>query len=221
MFDTVHRVLIAKRRSEDIKALSLALGRREQVLARRADFLIRNAPLDAGQRRRLDAPVLACRQAAARIARNERLGLRIVETAAKSEFDTYLGILFLQRRYDHVLIGCELHRHLFGGHKNTRLDFDCDSDPGRLIARIPGGSTIAGLEAAALCAIAEVERKLKSFDDQIGKNELEEASNNLRKAYALGEYLHAVRVVPDAKKKRLIHYHRARIREAYRIQEKE
>jgi len=153
--------------------------------------------------------------------KSNQAAIKVSEIASKTEFQFLLAQMFLQRRFEHTLIGCAFYVHLFSDGEGT-LKIDKDSDIGRLFSEGFGGSpTISSLEAAARDAINKVDANVQAFQSHIALNELWAAYKRLQEAYAVGEFLPSVRVVPTEQKRRLINFSRTMFQLTNAIQVKD
>ena len=196
----VHRVYLSRANQAEIDLLTDRLGKKTGEFLWRGDRLADDSP---GNSARYKILVAACRTYDDELKRLEETQ-SVSEIAAQSEFDTFLAELFLQNRFDLVLIGCAFHNHLFGAREGG-LKIDNDNANRRILSdRLGGNLTPSGLEAAARAAITTVERELTSFDHRFASGEFAAAYRHLRQAFALGEHLPVVRAMPVEKKQRLI-----------------
>ncbi|MBP7950821.1 MAG: hypothetical protein KA004_14310 [Verrucomicrobiales bacterium] len=130
----------------------------------------------------------------------------INEIKAKVEFQGLIIQMFLQRRFEHVLIACRSYNYMFSG-QDRELQIKQGSDVEKMFAKGIGvNPTISTLEAFASEAIRDVDEGVKSFEYSIEKNELKTASDRLGEAFAIGEYLPRVRTLPRTKKERVLDF---------------
>jgi hypothetical protein len=126
------------------------------------------------------------------------------EAQAKLEFQSLLVQLFLQRRFHHVIIGTRFHRALFGdGESRLNLPESAQS-PFKSGAGL--SPTVSTLEALANEAMREVQTSVQSFHSLLGLGELRSASERLRDALLIGEFLPEVRTLPFERKRKVLRF---------------
>ncbi|NBR62705.1 MAG: hypothetical protein EBT77_00035 [Verrucomicrobia bacterium] len=131
---------------------------------------------------------------------------------AKIEFQVLIAQLFLQRRFEHVLLANRFYRTLFGdGDSQLRVADDYaanQSDKNKEsfgdISKLP--KTIGQLDALANEAIRDVREGVEAFSFLLEKNELKSASERLSEAFVVGEYLPEIRLLPRTKKRQVIEF---------------
>ena len=131
---------------------------------------------------------------------------------AKIEFQVLIAQLFLQRRFEHVLLANRFYRTLFGdGDSQLRVADDYaanQSDKNKEsfgdISKLP--KTIGQLDALANEAIRDVREGVEAFSFLLEKNEMKSASERLSEAFVVGEYLPEIRLLPRAKKRQVIEF---------------
>ncbi len=128
----------------------------------------------------------------------------VSEMQAKIEFQSLLVQLFLQRRFHHVIIGTRFHRALFGDGE-SRLNLP-ESTQG--LFKLAGGlsPTVSTLEALSNEAMREVQTSVQSFHSLLNLGELRSASERLRDALLVGEFLPEVRTLPFERKRKVLHF---------------
>ncbi len=118
---------------------------------------------------------------------------------AKLEFQSLLVQLFLQRRFQHVLMGTRFYRAVFSD-GDTALRFEGDAKS--LFANSTGLPPTVGLmDSMANEAIRDATEGIQAYEFLLGKNELESATKRLGEAFVIGEYLPALRTLPREKKR--------------------
>ncbi len=143
---------------------------------------------------------------ASRVANKAKIELTEVE--AKLEFQALIVQLFLQRRFEHVIIGARLYTEFFQDGAG-RLDFEEGSEVEQTFSETIGfNPTITTLDAFANEAIRDVEQSVESFTFLLEKNEIDGASRQLQQAFVMGEYLPAVQAVPRENKRKILAYTR-------------
>lgn len=130
----------------------------------------------------------------------------INEAKAKLEYQALIIQLFLQRRFEHVIIACRCYTYMFSG-QDRELKINEGSDAEKLFAKGLGvNPTISTLETFASEAIRDVDEGVQSFEYSVEKNDIQMASNRLSEAFAIGEYLPRVRTLPREKKEKVLEF---------------
>jgi hypothetical protein len=128
----------------------------------------------------------------------------VSEAQAKIELQSLLVQLFVQRRFHHVIIGTRFHRALFGdGESRLNLPESAQS-PFKGAAGI--SPTVSTLEALSNEAVREVQTSVQSFHSLLGLGELRSASERLRDALLIGEFLPEVRTLPFERKRKVLRF---------------
>jgi hypothetical protein len=133
---------------------------------------------------------------------------------AKIEFQALIAQLFLQRRFEHVLLANRFYRTLFGdGDNQLRVADDYASSQSAKnkesfgdLAKLP--KTLGQLDALANEAIRDVREGVESFSFLLEKSELKSAAERLSEAFAIGEYLPEIRLLPRSKKREVLEFTR-------------
>jgi hypothetical protein len=133
---------------------------------------------------------------------------------AKIEFQVLIAQLFLQRRFEHVLLANRFYRTLFGdGDNQLRVADDYASSQSAKnkesfgdLAKLP--KTLGQLDALANEAIRDVREGVESFSFLLEKSELKSAAERLSEAFAIGEYLPEIRLLPRSKKREVLEFTR-------------
>ena len=128
----------------------------------------------------------------------------ISEVQAKIEFQSLLVQLFLQRRFHHVIIGTRFHRALFGDGE-SRLNLP-ESTQGLFKSAAGLSPTVSTLEALSNEAMRDVQTSVQSFHKLLGLGELRSASERLRDALLIGEFLPEVRTLPFERKRKVLRF---------------
>jgi hypothetical protein len=123
---------------------------------------------------------------------------------AKIEFQALIVQLFLQRRFQHVLIGTHFYRAIFNAGESK---LEVGQDTKDLFAKSTGlPPTVGTLDALANEAVRDVRESIQSFRFLLQKNELESASKRLAEAFSVGEFLPEVRTLPRDDKRRVLEF---------------
>jgi len=125
---------------------------------------------------------------------------------AKVEFQAILVQLFLQRRFEHVLIGTRFYMQIFEP-TDTSLDLKENSIVADFFKNSVGvPPTVIGLESITHEMIGKVQNLVKQADKHTDLQQLHSASGRLLEAYALGEHLTFIQTLPSEKKLKLYDY---------------
>lgn len=133
---------------------------------------------------------------------------------AKIELQVLVAQLFLQRRFEHVLLANRFYRALFGdGDTQLRVADDYAANQSTKnkesfgdLAKLP--KTLGQLDALANEAIRDVREGVESFSFLLDRGELKSASERLSEAFAIGEYLPEIRLLPREKKRQVLEFTR-------------
>ena len=125
---------------------------------------------------------------------------------SKIEYQALLAQFFLQRRFQHVIMGTRFYPLLFREGKG-KLHVQKGSDVQKIFTEGIGFSpTIATLEALAKEATSDVRSGVAAFEYHLEKTELVAATERLQEAYLIGEYLPELRTLPRDRKRRTMDY---------------
>lgn len=125
---------------------------------------------------------------------------------AKVNYQFVLLTIFTQRRFDHVVIGTRVYRHLFKD-GDTKLQVKEDSQFGKIFSQGTGMSpTINALDSAASNARREVDQNIQAVHSALACNRLGEATQQLIAAVAIGEYMQSVATFPTEARRRIAQY---------------
>jgi len=139
------------------------------------------------------------------IKKNQTVG--VVKLAqSKVNFQSILIQLFLQRRFEHVVMGCRFYINIFEP-TNSKLAIKKGSSVDKFFRESVGVSpTIPGLESLSNEIIGKVRALVNMAENHITRGELHSASNRLLEAYAVGEHLTYIQMLPLEKKQKLYDY---------------
>lgn len=119
--------------------------------------------------------------------------------ASKIEFQALLIQFFLQRRFQHVVMGTRFYRAVFPD-GDTKLSVGKDTKD--LFAKTTGGPpTVGTLDSIANEAMRDAREGVQAYEYLLEKNELESATKRLAEAFVIGEYLPELRTLPREKKR--------------------
>ncbi len=123
---------------------------------------------------------------------------------AKIEFQALFVQLFLQRRFQHVLIGTRFYRAIFSGGESK---LEVGKDTKDLFEKSSGlPPTVGTLDSFAHEAVRDVRESIQSFGFLLQKNELQSASKRLTEAFSVGEFLPEVRTLPREQKRQVLDF---------------
>ena len=121
------------------------------------------------------------------------------EVEVKIQFQALMSQLFLQRRYQHVLISTRFYRAVFTD-GDTKLTIGKDAKD--LFEKSTGSPpTVSTLDSLANEAIRDVREGVKSYEFLVQQRELESGTKRLAEAMTVGEYVPEIRTLPRAKKR--------------------
>jgi hypothetical protein len=128
---------------------------------------------------------------------------------ARIEYQALLAQLFIQRRFEHVIIGTRFYNLIFqdGG---SKMHLKKDSDVNKFFTEGLGVEpTVTGLDSAANEAMRKAKSLVKGFQNHLEYNELHSASKRLTEAYAIGEFLPVLQIVPAPERRIVLEYVRS------------
>ncbi len=125
---------------------------------------------------------------------------------AKAQYQVNMVQWFAQRRFEHVLMAARFYNQIWKD-GDTTLHIDENSDVSKLFTQSVGVSpTVASLDSLANEAIREADKAIEAFDFLMEHKELHTAAQRLMEAFALGEYLEPLAVLPREKKREVALY---------------
>ena len=128
----------------------------------------------------------------------------ISEIQAKVEFQALIVQLFMQRRFQHVLMATRFYRAVFSD-GDTKLNVGKDTKD--LFEKSSGmPPTVGTLDSMANEAIRDVREGVKAYEFLLTKNELESASKRLAEAVTIGEFMPEIRTLPREKKRQALEF---------------
>ncbi len=128
------------------------------------------------------------------------------EVTSKVQFQALIIQMFLQRRFEHVVIACRFYPNLFKDGDST-LHLDKDSDLRKALSGSFGvPPTVTMIDSLSLDAMRGVDESLVSFENLVSRRQNDNASNRLLEAFAIGEYLPRVRRLPMTEKCKVLDY---------------
>lgn len=125
---------------------------------------------------------------------------------AKIYYQAMVLTFFLERRFDHAVIGARIYRHVFKD-GDTKINMDKNSDAYQMITGITGmPPTIHMLDSAAANARRDIDQSMDAITNLIAQNRLGEATNRLITAVSVGEFMQSVAVFPAESRRRIAEY---------------
>ncbi len=141
---------------------------------------------------------------ATRVANKAKMELSEVE--AKLEFQALIVQFFMQRRFEHVVMGARFYTEFFKDGAG-RLDFEEGSEVEQSFSKTIGfNPTITTLDAFANEAIRDTNQSVESFGFLLDSKEVDGAMRQLQQAFVTGEHLPAVQSVPRERKREVLGY---------------
>ncbi|MBA3962979.1 MAG: hypothetical protein H0X40_13925 [Chthoniobacterales bacterium] len=123
---------------------------------------------------------------------------------AKIEFQALFVQLFLQRRFQHVLIGTRFYRDIFSSGESK---LEVGKDTKDLFEKSSGmPPTVGTLDSFAHEAVRDVNESIQAFHFLVQKDELESASKRLAEAFSVGEFMPEVRTLPREDKRKVLDF---------------
>ena len=127
-------------------------------------------------------------------------------TQAKVQYQALIAQLFVQRRFEHVVIGTRFYNLIFRD-GDSKLRIKKKSDVAKSFSEGLGVEpTVTGIDSAANEAMRKVDTFIAGFKNHIAHNELHSASRRLTEAFAIGEFLPATQTIPAAERRKVFEY---------------
>lgn len=140
------------------------------------------------------------------LAARNKLTMFSSELQQKIEFQGLIMQLFMQRRFEHVVIATRLYRLLFKD-GDTAMKLDENSAVYKSFSLGSGMTpTVSTFDALANEAIRDVDESVLAFEHLVAKEELESATKRLSEAFAVGEYLPRIRTLSLEKKGQVLEF---------------
>lgn len=125
---------------------------------------------------------------------------------AKVQYQALLAQLFIQRRFEHVVIGTRFYTLIFpDGDSKMRLKENSDVSK-FFVEGLGVEPTVTGLDSAANEAMRKVSTYVSAFKNHLNHNELHHASKRISEAYAIGEFLPVVQTIPADQRRKVLEY---------------
>ena len=147
-------------------------------------------------------PILTRLAEVTALARANQLKREVAELQVKIEFQSLIVQHFLQRRFQHALIGTRFYRSIFAdGDGQLRVGEDAKN----LFAKTSGlPPTMGTIDSLANEILRDVREGVQAFKFLLDKNELQSASKRLAETFMIGEYLTDVRTLDREDKRRAL-----------------
>lgn len=131
-----------------------------------------------------------------------QLKKEVAELQVKIEFQALIVQHFLQRRYQHAVIGTRFYRSVFNdGDSQLRVGEDAKS----LFSKTTGmPPTLGTVDSLANEIMRDVNEGIQSFKFLLEKGEMESASKRLAETFLIGEYLPSVRTLDRNDKRKAL-----------------
>ena len=130
--------------------------------------------------------------------------INLVQT--KIQYQALLAQLFMQRRFEHVVIGTRFYNLIFRD-GDSKMRLKKGSDVAKFFGEGIGvDPTVTGLDSAANEAISKVNSLVNAFQNHLKHNELHSASKRMTEAYAVGEFMPRVQTVPASDRRKILEY---------------
>ncbi len=124
------------------------------------------------------------------------------EVQTKIEFQALIVQLFVQRRFQHVLIATRFYRSVFAD-GDDKLDIKGESK--NLFAKTTGlPPTVGTVDSIANEIIRDVAEGIEAYKFLLERDELESATKRLAETFLVGEYLPDVRTLPREDKRQAL-----------------
>ena len=125
---------------------------------------------------------------------------------AKVQYQSLLVQLFMQRRFDHVIIGSRAYRFIFAD-GDSRLRIKEGSDADKAFGDVAGmPPTVASLDSIASTVRVDAEKAIASVRLLLAQNKRGAATARLLEAYATGEFLQPLITFPLEEKQKIYDY---------------
>ena len=223
--NTIYSVWLSKKSNQNLVKADAALKREE-------DRLRWNAAITADRDVKMDRPPDSKNKEASKVwAEDQRMRRDIemqpyltrfaeIEALKKSnfakreankiqkkvDFQALLGQFFLQRRFQHVLIGTRFYRVIFGD-GDSKFDLNKDSASAKVFSDYTGlPPTLEVLESLANEAIRDIEEGTEAFIFLMEKGEMNSATERLAEVFLIGEYMPPIRKLPREEKRKALAY---------------
>lgn len=123
---------------------------------------------------------------------------------ARLDFQVLIVQLFLQRRFDHVLIAIDFYRSVF---QPSSGEVRLGSEAMTLFNKTTGGSpTLSTVESAASEASQKVSSGLRSVEVMLQTGQLQDASKRLAETFLIGQMMPRMQLVPFEQRQKVLEF---------------
>ena len=149
-------------------------------------------------------PILTRLAEVTALTRANQLKREVAELQVKIEFQSLIVQHFLQRRFQHVVIGTRFYRSIFAdGDSQLRVGEDAKN----LFAKTSGlPPTMSTIDSLANEIMRDVREGVQAFKFLLEKNELQSATKRLAETFVIGEYMPDVRTLNRDDKRRALSF---------------
>jgi hypothetical protein len=149
-------------------------------------------------------PILTRLAEVTALTRANQLKREVAELQVKIEFQSLIVQHFLQRRFQHVLIGTRFYRSIFADGDSQLRVSEADKN---LFAKSSGlPPTMGTVDSLANEIVRDVHEGVQAFKFLLEKNELQSATKRLAETFMIGEYLPGVRTLDRDDKRRALSF---------------
>ncbi len=132
---------------------------------------------------------------------------------AKVQYQALMLQFFIQRRFEHVVMASRIYHQIWKDGDN-KLNIDKNSEISKLFSESLGTSpTVAALDSLANEAMRDVVQGVEAFTFLADKKEYQSAAKRLSEAYAVGEFMPAIRILPRTEKRKVLEF----VRQSYKL----
>ena len=126
--------------------------------------------------------------------------------ADKTHYQALLVHLLMSRRFDHVVIGARVYRHVFKD-GDVRLQLQEDSKASDFFSNTAGlPPTVNVMDSLASSMRRDVDQNIEAVHSLLAQNKLAEATQRLIEALAVGEYMESVTTFPTEARQRIAQF---------------
>jgi hypothetical protein len=126
------------------------------------------------------------------------------ELQTKIEFQSLIVQLFLQRRFEHVLIATRFYRNIFSDGDDEMRVKGSSKDLFEKTTGMP--PTVGTVDAMANEVIRDVAEGVDAYNYLVDRGELDSATKRLSESFLVGEYLPPIRTLPRERKRLSLSY---------------
>jgi len=155
-------------------------------------------------RRSLEMQQITARLAEVNILlKSNLLKKEVSQAQAKTDFQILIVQLFLQRRFQHVLIATRFYRSIFTDGTSQQIKFGEEAQ--NLFTKATGHApTLTSLDSLCGELISNAHDGVSAFKALLAEREMASATKRLSEAFVIGEYLTPLDVVPISKKRQAL-----------------